>query len=102
MSENNDAMDTISKLMAKKEREARREAVTAEEVEEYKRCLEIVFNSPAGLYFAVKLLKYCGIYTYDQNLNPAKMVEDAGKRRVYLELIRPYLSKETLMKVENQ
>ncbi len=92
--------DTIGKLLESKQNQEHQQALLAEEIEQYRLSLNRIFSSPDGKLFLKKIVKYCGINTFDTQLNPAKLIEDAGKRKVYLELIRPYLDKTILMELE--
>lgn len=92
----------IDQFIQRKQSQENQAAILKEEIEEYKRVLNIVFSSPAGKEFGKYLLRYCGIFTFDKVLNPAKLVEDRGKRAVYLDLIRPYLEKTVKMELEGQ
>lgn len=93
------AHDSIDKLLASRARNQKRQAEMIEQVEEWKTVLNRLFSSPDGQYFLKGLIKYSKIHSFDNPTNPAKLVEDEGKRKVYLELIRPFLDKTILMEI---
>lgn len=72
-----------------------------EEQELFVKSLEKVFSTDFGVVFGKYLIKYCQVFTPEDTANPQKMIENAGKRKVYLELIRPYLSKELKIELED-
>lgn len=93
--------DTIDKMLADRAKREKAKALIDEEVVEYKRALNRLFSSRDGRFFLKKLIRYCGIYSFDKTLNPAKLIENDGKRKVYLEMIRPYLEPDVIAKLEN-
>lgn len=92
--------ESILNKMAR-DKEARNEhaAKFLERVEDYKTVVNRLFSTPDGLYFLNDLIDYCGINSFDKELNPAKLIEDRGKRKVFLEMIRPYLDKIILQQL---
>lgn len=92
---------SINDLLKKRELAQEREAVIKEELEDYKKAVKRLFNSADGRYFLKNLVRYIGIHSFDTQINPAKLIEDRGKKRVYLELIRPFLSGSIRAEVEN-
>lgn len=95
-----DTSSSIDKLAEAKENRKKQEALLAEEVHQYREVLNRLFASPDGQFFLKKLIKYCGVYSFDNSINPTKDVKDAERRKVYLELIRPYLDKTILMEIQ--
>lgn len=93
---------SVEKMLEKKKAKEHQRALLAEEIEEYKACLDRLFSSPDGKYFIKKLIRYVGLFSFDTKIDAGKLVEDAAKKKVYLELIRPYLSATTRMELENQ
>lgn len=83
-----------------KEQQKNAIAKIAENVAEWQRCVNVVFSSPEGQYFAKYLIKYINIHGWGDCKNPNQLLEDNGKRRVYLELIRPYLDETTRKAIE--
>ena len=95
-----DTTNSIDKIAESRERRKHQEALLAEEVAEYRMVLNRLFASPDGQFFLKKLIKYCGVYSFDNRVNPTQDVKDAERRKVYLELIRPYLDKTILMEIQ--
>ena len=87
--------------MAYREAMLKQEAIAKESEEDYKNALNGMAATPNGQFVLKQLIRYCGVFAHDDVLNPAKLVEDRGKRSVYLKLIRPYLDKQTLIELEN-
>lgn len=99
MSHKNDVSSTLDKILERKAEQERKEAIIAEEVADYKAVLERICSSPDGQFIMKKLIRYCGVFSFDHKIDGGKLVEDAGKRKVFLELFYPYLSKPTLTKI---
>lgn len=76
------------------------EAIMEEDKEDYINAINRIFASEDGQYFLNKLIRYCGINSFDNELNPAKLIEVSGKRKVWLELIRPFLDKTILIELD--
>lgn len=91
--------DSLNRMMERKKKHDLNKARYLERLEEYKVVVNRLFSTPDGKYFLNDLIDYCGIHSFDQQLNPAKLVEDAGKRKVFLEMIRPHLDKTILMEL---
>jgi len=61
---------------------------------DYKAALNRFASSPDGIFILNQLIAFCGINTFDNTLNPAKLVEDRGRMSVWHILFRPYLEPE--------
>ena len=94
-----DTSSSIDKIAEAREKKKQQEALLAEEVADYKEALNRLFSTPDGQYFLKKLIKYCGVNSFDNSLNPIKDVKDAERRKVYYELIHPYLDKTIRMEI---
>lgn len=92
--------DTIDKMLEKKQAQERQQLMLKEEQEEYRNAINRLFSSPDGKFFLNKLKRACGLNSFDKDINPAKLIEDAGRRKVWFELIRPYLDKTILSELE--
>jgi len=92
----------IAKLV--KERHQKEEATQRiiENEVEWQKAANSLFGSPNGKLFIKYLLRSIGLFAVDNTRDPAKLLEDKGKRQIYLQLIRPYLTPELLMELENQ
>lgn len=101
MSESNHPLlnpNTIAKIMAEKDEATRKKAILDEEVKEYSDSINRLFETRDGQFFLKKLIRYTGVFSFDSKIDGAKLVEDAGKRKVFLELILPYLDKKLIAK----
>lgn len=90
-----EAGSIVEKILNDRLNEDKRKAILEEEIAEYKSALNGMAATPNGQYFLKKLIRYCGVYSYDHKIDPAMLVEKAALRKVYLELIRPFLEIET-------
>ncbi len=90
----------INDILEKRAQKRVQEEQIVENVEEYKAALEKIFTSEDGKIFYKYLARYCRLHTVEEGLNTVRMVEDNGKRSVFLKGIRPFLSKSTLIKLE--
>lgn len=97
-----DPNSVVQKLLEKGLEKNKREEIVIDRIDDYKAALDRIFDSPDGQYFAKYLLRFIGLYADPSALNPAGLIEDKGKRAVYLKMIRPYLSRDVIMKIENQ
>lgn len=93
---------SIDNINKRREEALRNRAILEEEIAEFKIVLNRLASSPDGQYFFRKLIRFAGIYSFDKDINPAKMMEDRGKRKSYLELVRPYLTFETRIALESE
>lgn len=91
---------SIDDILRKREQRKHDEAILKEEIEQYTNAVNRLFSSEDGKFFLKKLVMYCGVNSFDKQLNPAKLIEDSGKRKVFLELIRPFLDKTIRAELE--
>ena len=66
----------------------------------YTRAVNQLVNTDDGKIFLQIMLAYCGVFNYNESVNQAQDLIDKGKKGVWLKMIRPYLKKENIMKVE--
>lgn len=92
----------IDKITDKVLEDKKRFAILEEEIQEFSLCLNRVASSPDGQFFLRKMIRYCGIHHDDDKIDPAKLIEDKGRRSVYLKLVRPYLDKSVLSELEKE
>lgn len=93
---------SIDEITKRREEALKHKAILEEEIIEYKMVINRLASTPDGQYFLRKLIKFAGIYSFDNDINPAKMVEDRGKRRAYVELVRPFLETSTRITLESE
>lgn len=92
-------VDALAKKQAERDKQ---QEVVIENIEEYKIALNRIFSMNEGKLFAKYLLRFCMVFNDDTQLNPAKLIEDKGKRAVYLKMVRPFIDKQLIMEIENQ
>lgn len=90
----------VEKLLNERQEQDRFREIVGERLEEYKLALNGVASTPNGQHFLKFLVRYCGVFSYQSKLDPAKLVEEQGMRRIYLEGIRPHLAPENREAVE--
>ena len=95
-----EAGSIIEKIAAAREEQERFKEIIGEKREEYKQALNGMAATPNGQYVLKILINYCGIFGFQNKLDPAKLVEENGMRRVYLEAIRPFLTPENKEQIE--
>lgn len=90
----------MSKIDEIESRKELKESMTKEQLDAFVRSINGIFSTEFGIHFGKLLIKYCRVFSPDNTANPQQMLEDAGKRKVYLEFIRPYLDKDIKSKLE--
>jgi len=94
---------SIVDAMAKRESDRQKQQeIVIENIEEYKVALNRIFSMNEGKLLAKYLLRFCMVFNDDAQLNPAKLIEDKGKRAVWLKMVRPYLDRQLIMEIESQ
>ena len=96
------ANTSIDKIEQLKKKDAEAKQRLEAEREEYKKACQAIFASDSGKFVLKHLIKYCGIYHFDNKAPDGNLAVEKGRRSVYLEAIRPFLDKTTLIEVENQ
>jgi hypothetical protein len=94
------AQSTVTRLLNEAADRKRQEEITKEELEELKKCVNRIFASRDGQFFGKCLVRFCGVFKVDTETNSVKLVEDNGKKKVYLQFIRPLLDKTLRMEIE--
>ena len=92
--------DSIDKIKKNREKSASDRLKLKEEEEQYALSINRLFSSEDGLFFLNKMKRACGINLFDNELNPAKLVEDRGRASVWHKLIRDHIDVEILRKTE--
>lgn len=62
---------------------------------EYKAAVQRLFSTEDGMYFYKYLYSFCAMDRYEAAGNTVKMIEDNGRRSVFIEAIAKYLDKPT-------
>ncbi len=92
--------DTLSKMLAQKAEREKTLLKKKEKTADYLAAINRLFSSPDGKYFLNEMKNTCGVNLFDNEINPAKLIEDAGRRKVWFELIRPYLDVQILRELD--
>jgi len=95
-------MSVIEKLVKERQEKELEDAKVVENMEEWKKAANSLFSSDEGKLFIKYLLRQVKLFTIDSSRDMTKMLEDRGGKNVYLGLIRPYLTPELLVELENQ
>lgn len=75
---------------------------TLENEKEWKAVVNRMLDTPDGRYFMKYMLRYAKLFAIDNPHYQVLNIETTGKRKVYLELIRPYLDHALRAELENQ
>jgi hypothetical protein len=92
--------DIVKKLSDREENRKKQEEVIIERADEWKETINRLLSTEDGKLLAKYLIKFCRVFTPDNSSNQIELVENNGKRKVYLELIRPYLFNQTKKDIE--
>lgn len=90
----------LAKISEKRSEEEKQKERIIHNEEEYKKALNKMLSTPEGKMFYQYLVKYSGIYAVNTSLNAAQLLEENGKKRFLLEMVRPFLYPETLIELE--
>jgi hypothetical protein len=69
--------------------------------EEYVKALNGMAGSDFGKYFLKVLVQYVDLFGFKEGMEARDMYMSKGKKQVYLEMIRPFLTKELRKEIEN-
>jgi len=97
-----DSISVVEKLLAKHIEGEKQQEVVIERIEEYKLAVNRIASMNEGKLLFKYMLKFNSLFADDAQLNPAKLIEDKGKRAYYLKLIRPYLDPKLRMEIEGE
>lgn len=97
---NDEQMSTVKKLLEQSKEREHVQELTAEEESEYKIAIQKLFDTPEGILFGRMLIKQTGIHSTKPCVNPTRMVEENAVKVVYNTLVRKYLDKEQIIKLE--
>ena len=92
--------DTVTRLLLQQQEEEKRKAVLEEEREEFSRALNHVFDTDDGVYVLNQIIKYCNLSGFEKTGNPAKMLEDNTRRRLFNEVFLAFLDNSVKQKLE--
>ena len=96
-----DLNDTLGALDKRKKAKADVLAKHAEQLKEYAIALNRICTTEDGLMVVRGILQYSGVFAHPDKVNPTDLLEERGKRGVYLQAVRPFLEAENRAKVES-
>lgn len=97
-----DTISVIERLVKDRKDKAHNREKVIENIEEWKKAINRICGTHDGQLLIKYMIRHNGLYNVDNSINHAKMIEDNGKKKVYLELIRPFLKSDIINKLENQ
>jgi len=97
-----DVKSIIDKIEANKQKKQDFWAKNEELKVEYQKALQGLAKDVNGEHFLKTLVSYTGLFDVKESPNHAEMLIKRGKKQVYLELIRPFLTKEQRKEIENE
>ena len=92
--------DIVKKLSDREDNRKKQQEAIIERADEWKEVINRLLSTEDGKLLAKYLIKFCKVFTPDNSENQIQLVESNGKRKVYLELIRPYLFNQTIKDIE--
>lgn len=96
-----DITNTVSKLMADREKRSQQEELAIENMGEYKKALNGVASTPNGQLMLKTLIKACGVFTVSKESDAISLIRHNERRNVYLQYVRPFLEPDVKKELEN-
>lgn len=93
-------MNTLDKIAKNNEQKELDKSLSQEQKEEYNKAVQMVFDTPEGILFGKHLIKMLEVFLVKSCTNPTKMVEENAAKAVYLNMIRPHLTKKQKIELE--
>ena len=97
-----EARSIIDKLEADAREKKKQIEDIIEDKEEWEGAVNRIFSSPDGKLLGKYLIMGAKIFSVDTPKDNVSMIEDIGKRKIYLKLIRQYLKPAIRSELENQ
>lgn len=91
----------IADIIKKREESANQKEILVENEKEYRLAVNRVYSTNEGKLLAKIMLRHNGMFKDENQLNPAGLIEEKGKRSYYLRYVRPYLENKLRMQIEN-
>lgn len=91
----------IDELFEKEVAKTKQQEVVIENIKEYQLAINRVFSTNEGKLMAEYMMKFMGLFFDSDQINPAELIKEKGKKSYYLKMIRPYLDKKIRMNIEN-
>jgi len=94
-----DYSDFLDKMQKHKADAEKKTHIQTERADEYKRALNNCMGTEDGIFVLRYILRYVGLFS-EGSMDAIKLLDERGRKSVYLNMIRPYLDQEILRKVE--
>jgi len=92
--------DTVTKLLNQQQQKIEKEGILKEKREDFKIALNNVFNNDDGLFVLNCIAEYCDLLGFDKTGNPARMLEDNTRKKLFHEVFLAYLEKDIKQRLE--
>ena len=96
------AQSIVEKMVRQNQERDRQKEKIVENAEEWTKAINSLCASPNGKLLIKYMLRHNKLFIVDNTRDHVKMIENNGARKVYLELIRPFLTAEVISDIENQ
>ena len=90
-----EANSIIEKILNERAQKDKFEDILKENAEEYKKCVNGIASTPNGQYVLKILRNACGMDSYQRKLDPAGLIEENGKRSIWIEMFHNHLTPES-------
>lgn len=92
---------TVERIQARRDGHDHVQDLLNEQRDEYARAVNALAASDNGRFVLRMIVKYCNLYHVPSGpINPSQMIEDQGKKKVYLDMIRPFIETALLNDIE--
>lgn len=91
----------VDDLINNQEKLKKIQETALENEKKFRGAINTITDTPEGMYFFKCLVKFVGLYHDNPSLDSAKLIEDKGRKSVYLRLIRPYLNPDSIKEIES-
>ncbi|MEE9356578.1 MAG: hypothetical protein V3U75_13390 [Methylococcaceae bacterium] len=96
------ARSIVDKLVKEQAKKDAQEESVIENMKEWENVINRISSSSDGQLLIKYLLRHNKLFIVDNVRDHVTMIENSGAKKVYLQLIRPFLTPEVLSIVENQ
>lgn len=90
----------IERLVKRQQDEKLAKQRALEKNKDWIACVQRLAGTSDGKYFLRGLVEVSGVFTDDDQINPADLILQKGLKRFYLRYVRPNLDKPTTMEIE--
>lgn len=90
----------VDKMIEKREDRKKQPDLSEKHKKEFTDACAALFDSPEGYVFLKTLVDFMGILKHNNNMNGVNLITEKAHRNLYYGIIRPYLPKNVIRKVE--